>query len=809
MNHRLTIMAAIATAAASVSLMPVLSGGKWFFSGLGAILVVAAVGTATRLRALRALPAVVCLLCSLAGLLLYLNLAYSGRFSLLGLIPTGRSLAHLWQSAVTGIRDTHTSVPPVPPIPGIELLATGGIGLVAVLTDLTAVRLRRCALAGLPLLVLFSVPIGTSASSNPAEDTIVFCVGMAGYLALLSADGRERLRLWGRLVTPWSVTHPGELSDEAGAGPSTRSLAASGRRVGLAAVVLALVIPLLVPGLHPHKLFHGPGNGTGGGPGGSGGTEVSVNPLAAMTSDLRQTKPTVEFTYHTTDPRPQYLVEYELNKMTATTATWRQAGQRMSQVGADQPLPPVPGLIAASSLRVRTTVRMTSVATLGYSYLPVPYAPREITLPKSGLEVDDGTLMVYSPLTSLSGATYTVTSEDVTPSAAQLAAATARPVDMGSWLSVPKPLRSLVSIARRVVGNARTPYAQAQALQAWFTSDRFSYNVYANEPDNPGALRDFLTKTRSGYCEQFAFAMTVLARLLGIPARVAVGFDYGQSLGNGNYRVESTDAHAWTQLYFSGIGWLTWDPTPAGSAVGQANVRPPSYTDQAGAGGGSPSPPPGTTGPKGSTRGHRLPRNILRKITGPDVTAGGTTAAETGAGGGPPMPLIVVAALLVAALLTPRAARSLTRRRRWLAAHDDAGRAHAAWAELLDDLADHGIGHGPAETSRALARRIEAEQRLPATAREALDRLARAEERARYARRAGSGAALPDDVITVREAVSAAATRGARWRARLLPRSSIERISHTLAHALDAFGWLEVAITRLTARLPRARTDLG
>jgi transglutaminase-like putative cysteine protease len=806
-NHRLTITAAIATAAASTTLMLLISGGKWFFGGLGAIIVVALVGTATRHRARRALPAVVCLLCALVALALYLNLVYAASYSYIHLIPSPRSLSELWHSAVTALRATKSQTPPVRATVGIELAAGAGIGLVAAVTDLIAVRLRRCALAGLPLLVLFSVPIGTSAGSNATEDTLVFCVGMAGYLALLSADGRERLRVWGRLVTPWNATHPDEPDGELGQGPSARALAASGRRVGLAAVVLALIAPLLIPGLHVHKLFPGSGNGNGTGLGGRGGVEVSVNPLAAMTNDLRQSKPVVEFTYHTTDPHPQYLVEYELNKMTATTATWQQAGQRMSQVGTGQRLPAVPGLTAANVIQVRTTVRMVASATLGFSYLPVPYAPRELTLPKAGLEVDAGTLMLYSPLTSLSGIGYTVASEDVDPTPAQFAAATAAPTGMDSWLSVPTPLRSLASLARRIVGKARTPYAKAQALQAWLRSDKFSYNVYATEPDTPDALYDFLTKTKSGYCEQFAFAMTVLARLLGIPARVAVGFDQGTYLGDGNYRVESTDAHAWTQLYFSGLGWLTWDPTPAGSAVGQTNSVPPGYTTHTSGGSGSPSP---STGPTVAPhRGRTVPGINRKALSIPGAAGGGKTPAGTGAGGGPPVPLIVVAVLLAAVLLTPRAIRSLTRRRRWLTAHDDAGRAHAAWAEVLDDLTDLGVGHGPGETSRAVAARVGDQQRLSAAGRQALDRLAVAEERARYARQAGSAATLAADVVTLRGAVAASVTRTARGRARLVPPSAIERIRRILAHGLDVFGWLEVAISRLTDRLPRPRIDQG
>lgn len=102
MNNRLTITAAIATLAASMSLIPLISGGKWFFAGLGAIILMALVGTATRHRALRALPAVVCLLCALVALVLYLNLVYASRYSYLRLFPSPHSLSYLWHASVTG-----------------------------------------------------------------------------------------------------------------------------------------------------------------------------------------------------------------------------------------------------------------------------------------------------------------------------------------------------------------------------------------------------------------------------------------------------------------------------------------------------------------------------------------------------------------------------------------------------------------------------------------------------------------------------------------------------------------------------------
>jgi transglutaminase-like putative cysteine protease len=811
-NHRFTITAAIASAAASVALLPLVSGGKWFFGGLGGIIVIALVGTATRHRAVRALPAVVCLLCALVALALYLNLIYAASYSYIHLIPSPRSLSYLWNHAVSALRATHSQTPPVPATVGIELVSDAGIGLVAALTDLLAVRLRRCALAGLPLLVLFSVPVATGSHGNTTENTIVFCVGIAGYLALLSTDGRERLRLWGRLVTPWNASRPDEPAEELGAGPSLRALAASGRRIGLAAIVLALVTPVFIPGLHPQRLFPGGGNDKGNGyTQGNGGNpgDLSVNPLTSMTGDLRQNSTQDLFTYTTTDQHPQYLVEEVLGQLTYDGATRAPHLGQAEPVSAGKIFPPVPGLTSGDWPTVYTKVRMVAAQTLEDGYLPVPYAPRQIVTSRPTTAVVPSTLMVASSLASLKNLTYTVASQDVFPTQAQFEAATAAPSGMGYYLEVPRPLTSLASLATRITAGATTPYEKARALVKWFTSPgRFTYDTSVKLPDSPHALQEFLTTSRTGFCQQFSFAMTVLSRLLGIPARVAVGFDQGTSTGPHAYRVDGSDAHAWTQLYFTGLGWTTWDATPSGNGVGQSALIPPTYTV---------AQPPGSnaSGHNGATTGRQTSadgrRENQRRFEG--LLDGGGTGTYTppvkpkAPGSSSPIALMALAALLVVGVVSPRVVRTVTRRRRWRGARDNASLAHAAWAELMDNLTDYGITHGPGETPRALARRLSAQQHLDSHTREALGRLAQAEERASYAREAAAAGPLPKDVTTVRAAVSAAQGSRARWRARLMPQSAVEEIRRFLVHVLDAFDWFAVITARLKTHLPHLRPD--
>jgi len=163
---------------------------------------------------------------------------------------------------------------------------------------------------------------------------------------------------------------------------------------------------------------------------------------------------------------------------------------------------------------------------------------------------------------------------------------------------------------------------------------------------------------------------------------------------------------------------------------------------------------------------------------------------------------------LAAAAVTPRAARSLTRRRRWFRADDDAGRAHAAWLEVRDDLADHRIAYRASESPRALTRRLGTALGFAAAEREALERIALAEERARYARTPVASAQLRSDVTTVRRAVAKACGLPARWAAMVLPASALAPARAALTHMLDVFGWMDVVTSGLRRRGEQAARSL-
>ena len=107
-DRRMTVTVAIACVLTSTVLYPLFNGVHWFFAGIGAVIAVAAAGTLSRLRTL---PVVACLAIGVLGLLLYLNVLFEARHSLLAIIPTPTSVSRLWDLAGTGITDSSKYAP--------------------------------------------------------------------------------------------------------------------------------------------------------------------------------------------------------------------------------------------------------------------------------------------------------------------------------------------------------------------------------------------------------------------------------------------------------------------------------------------------------------------------------------------------------------------------------------------------------------------------------------------------------------------------------------------------------------------------
>ena len=130
-----------------------------------------------------------------------------------------------------------------------------------------------------------------------------------------------------------------------------------------------------------------------------------------------------------------------------------------------------------------------------------------------------------------------------------------------------RPYAALYETASRVTGEPTTPYAAVLALESWFRQrGGFRYDESPPRAQGP-PLVDFVTRTKAGYCQHYAGAMALMLRMLGIPARVAVGFTSG-TLEDGAWIVTDHQAHAWVEVWFHGHGWVPFDPTPGRGTFG-------------------------------------------------------------------------------------------------------------------------------------------------------------------------------------------------------------------------------------------------
>ena len=133
------------------------------------------------------------------------------------------------------------------------------------------------------------------------------------------------------------------------------------------------------------------------------------------------------------------------------------------------------------------------------------------------------------------------------------------------------PYAPAYRLAEQWTQNADTPYAAIRAIENHLRSD------YAYDPNvlrHTYPLESFLFDDRAGYCQQFAGTMGLMLRMLGIPSRVVAGFAPGtRHADDGTFQVRDLDAHSWVEAYFRGIGWVTFDPTPAAAPAGSQSLH--------------------------------------------------------------------------------------------------------------------------------------------------------------------------------------------------------------------------------------------
>jgi len=132
----------------------------------------------------------------------------------------------------------------------------------------------------------------------------------------------------------------------------------------------------------------------------------------------------------------------------------------------------------------------------------------------------------------------------------------------GRYLKLPDTVPDRVlALAREVTQAARTPYDRALAIEAYLRT--FPYTLEVEAPPVGRDVADyFLFTAKKGYCDYYASAMVVLARAVGLPARIVVGYASGDyDAQTAEYIVRQGNAHSWAEIYFAGVGWVEFEPT--------------------------------------------------------------------------------------------------------------------------------------------------------------------------------------------------------------------------------------------------------
>lgn len=192
------------------------------------------------------------------------------------------------------------------------------------------------------------------------------------------------------------------------------------------------------------------------------------------------------------------------------------------------------------------------------------YIARDLYFPTQVLKVDS-MMSVLLPVTLDPGLIYTVVSEvsDVTPEILQMANGRMHKKIVERFTQLPPMSPQVAQLAQKVTAGAETQYDRVKAICSYLQQN-YPYDLSVERQGrDENTVEFFLFKAKRGYCEHFATTAAVMCRTLGIPTRIAVGYDTGRynSL-TGYYEVSGRDAHAWFEVYFPPFGWISFDPTP-------------------------------------------------------------------------------------------------------------------------------------------------------------------------------------------------------------------------------------------------------
>jgi transglutaminase-like putative cysteine protease len=329
------------------------------------------------------------------------------------------------------------------------------------------------------------------------------------------------------------------------------------------------------------------------------------------------------------------------------------------------------------------------IGPLDERWMPAAFEPVSVSLDDTLVVETSRTLVANAD--GVEGLRYQVVSQppptDLTESQ-QRATNAPIPGALRKYTEVPSSLPGNVEkIARDVTQGATTPYEAARRLRDYFRGPQFTYDPNVNLTDAKSATAVFL-ETKRGFCVQFASTYALMARTLGIPARVAVGYTPGTfDPASGRFTVTNYEAHAWPEIWLAGVGWTNeFDPTPPSSQPGGSDLphdtaaAPVSPTTPSTTPATTPQTVPADTGVPSSTPAAAPPGQSGAPVRASDSGRSWTTPVLWTA-----LLIALVGALVAAVPLAKRSRRRARQRRA-----DPTSRVAGAWEEAVDRLRELG-----------------------------------------------------------------------------------------------------------------------
>ena len=709
------------------TLSPLLDGAAWWLSVamLGAVVLCSAAAA----RSIGARTWVATLIATVVWLaLLVLFFAPEDSFALV--IPTFDTIDVFGELGRDGMRSIARQGTPAEADLGIRFVLAVGAGAFALLLDAVGVAARMPAFVGIPAVAIALVPGFVQGDIN----LLALAVCGASYLLVLWADTRLR-----------------RVSDQRPGGMLG---------IGAIAVIGSLVFAAAAPGFNGESLLASSGGSVFG---------RGVSPLVDLGKDLRRPGGAQQFSYSTTTDQSLYFRLLTLDEFNGTT--WSAGSDRNRRVNEADTLLSVPGL--SDEIATDPTTTTIQVDGMVAPWLPVPFPSVRVVGVDGRWMWDTDGLTLSSRLSSASGQSYIAESVLIQPTREQLIAAQPSfPERVDTFLELPEEIPPIITeTLLEVTAESTNAYDRAFAIQQYLRNTPFLYSVEAPvddgyDGDGFAVIAEFLEK-KSGYCVHFSSAMAIMARMAGIPARISLGYLPGDRVVGADtrstYTVGTDDLHAWPELYFSGVGWVPFEPTP-GRGVVPAYAR----AETSGADGRD----PGDLGVSQREQEEQAP------------AAPETTTSSTGGGTSePPSPGVLAGAALVLLLIlsAPALLRAARRRSRLRALRSGRASPLVAWREISDAAQDHGIPVSEVDTPRAFAGVLAERAATTTRERDALAELLDAVEHVRFADPNRPDAAIigrgfADTTELISAAVRRSAGIGDRVRATCAPASVLSPV---------------------------------